>query len=54
VLVALPDGPRRYNEVARATLLPVMRKIKVWAEAHIEGVEPARTTSDSAREPAGS
>jgi DNA-binding HxlR family transcriptional regulator len=97
VLVALADGPRRYNEVARtvasisqkmltqtlrslerdglvsrtvtpsvpvrvdyaltplgATLLPVMREIKVWAEAHIEEVESARTTYDSAREPAGS
>lgn len=90
VLVALADGPRRYNDVARAiagvsqkmltqtlrslerdglvtrtvtpavpvrvdyeltplgeTLLPVMRSIKVWAEAHIEEVESARVAYDS-------
>lgn len=90
VLVALADGPRRYNDIARAiagvsqkmltqtlrtlerdglvdrtvtpavpvrvdygltplgeTLLPVMRSIKVWAEAHIEQVESARVAYDS-------
>ncbi|MBB4904919.1 winged helix-turn-helix transcriptional regulator [Actinophytocola algeriensis] len=90
VLVALADGPRRYNDIARAiagvsqkmltqtlrslerdglvvrtvtpavpvrvdydltplgrTLLPVMRSIKVWAEAHIEEVESARAEYDS-------
>lgn len=92
VLVALADGPRRYNDVARAiagvsqkmltqtlrslerdglvirtvtpsvpvrvdyeltplghTLLPVMRAIKMWAEAHIEEVESARVEYDSQR-----
>ena len=92
VLVALADGPRRYNDIARAiagvsqkmltqtlrslerdglvvrtvtpavpvrvdydltplgrTLLPVMRAIKVWAEAHIEEVESARAAYDSQR-----
>jgi DNA-binding HxlR family transcriptional regulator len=29
------------------TLLPVMRAIKVWAEAHIEEVEVARVAYDS-------
>jgi DNA-binding HxlR family transcriptional regulator len=90
VLVALAEGPRRYNDIARAiagvsqkmltqtlrslerdglvvrtvtpavpvrvdydltslgrTLLPVMRAIKVWAEAHIEEVESARAEYDS-------
>jgi len=90
VLVALADGPLRYNDIARAiagvsqkmltqtlralerdglvdrtvtpavpvrvdygltplghTLLPVMRSIKVWAEAHIEEVESARVAYDS-------
>ena len=90
VLVALADGPRRYNDLARTiagvsqkmltqtlrslerdglvsrtvtpavpvrvdydltplgrTLLPVMRAIKVWAEAHIEEVESARAQYDS-------
>ncbi|WP_459717697.1 winged helix-turn-helix transcriptional regulator [Actinophytocola sp. KF-1] len=90
VLVALAEGPRRYNDIARAiagvsqkmltqtlrtlerdglvtrtvtpavpvrvdyeltalghTLLPVMRAIKVWAEAHIEEVESARVAYDS-------
>lgn len=90
VLVALADGPRRYNDITRAiagvsqkmltqtlrtlerdglvdrtvtpavpvrvdygltplghTLLPVMRSIKVWAEAHIEEVESARVAYDS-------
>jgi DNA-binding HxlR family transcriptional regulator len=90
VLVSLADGPRRYNDIARAiagvsqkmltqtlrslerdglvdrtvtpavpvrvdyeltplgrTLLPVMRAIKVWAEAHIEEVESARAEYDS-------
>ncbi len=31
-----------------ATLLPVMREIKGWAEAHIDEVESARTAYDSA------
>jgi DNA-binding HxlR family transcriptional regulator len=91
VLVALADGPRRYNDLARivasisqkmltqtlrslerdglvsrtvtpsvpvrvdyaltglgTTLLPVMREIKVWAEAHIDEVEAARTRYDGA------
>lgn len=90
VLVALAEGPRRYNDIARViagvsqkmltqtlrtlerdglvdrtvtpavpvrvdyeltplghTLLPVMRSIKVWAEAHIEEVESARVAYDS-------
>jgi DNA-binding HxlR family transcriptional regulator len=90
VLVALADGPRRYNDLTRViagvsqkmltqtlrtlerdglvdravtpavpvrvdydltplgrTLLPVMRAIKVWAEAHIEEVESARVAYDS-------
>jgi DNA-binding HxlR family transcriptional regulator len=94
LLVALADGPRRYNDIARvvasisqkmltqtlrslerdglvsrtvtpsvpvrvdyaltdlgATLLPVMREIKVWAEAHIEEVETARSRYDGALEP---
>jgi DNA-binding HxlR family transcriptional regulator len=90
VLVALADGPRRYNDIARViagvsqkmltqtlrtlerdglatrtvtpsvpvrvdyeltalgrTLLPVMRAIKDWAEAHIGEVEAARVAYDS-------
>ncbi len=94
VLVALADGPRRYNDLARivasisqkmltqtlrtlerdglvsrtvtpsvpvrveyaltdlgATLLPVMREIKVWAEAHIGEVEASRTRYDAGPPP---
>jgi DNA-binding HxlR family transcriptional regulator len=32
------------------TLLPVMREIKLWAEAHIEEVESARTDYDTSVE----
>lgn len=94
VLVALADGPHRYNDLTRTiagvsqkmltqtlrtlerdglvsrtvtpavpvrvdydltplgrTLLPVMREIKVWAEAHIEEVESAQIAYDRSSGP---